>query len=181
MDDAGPLRAQARALSEARFISRHPGLYLVKRPVIDALVEPMPSGQPTFDTQRLSSSTVRMMQESLQLRAELLGDWAHRWMITTVEKRTDTFPDRISVGRTTHCDVVIKLPFVSKLHAHLFVGDDGAVEIVDRSSNGTRLGGRLIEKDVKVPVRPGARLGFGPLEVELHDAPSLHRLFRDNE
>jgi hypothetical protein len=181
VDDAGPLRAQARALSESRFVTRHRGLYLLKRPVIDTMIDPSPGTVPTFDTQRLSSSTVRMMQESLQLRAELLGDWAHRWMVIGVEKRTDTFPDRISIGRTTHCDVVLKLPFVSKLHAHLFVGPGGTVEIVDRSSNGTRLAGRFVEKDVRVPLRPGARLGFGPLEVELQDAPGLYHTLREHD
>jgi hypothetical protein len=179
VDDAGPLRAEARALSEARFVARHRGLWLLKRPVIDSMIDPSPGSVPTFDTQRLSSSTVRMMQESLQMRAELLGEWAHRWMIIGVQKRTDTFPDRISIGRTTHCDVVIKLPFVSKLHAHLFVADDGTAEIVDRSSNGTRLDGRVVAKDVRVAVRPGARLGFGPLEVELQDGAGLYRTFRD--
>ena len=181
MDDAEPLRVQARALSEPRFVARHRGLYLLKRPVIETMIDQSPGNIPTFDTQRLSSSTVRMMQESLQLRAELLGDWAHRWMVIGVEKRTDTFPDRISIGRTTHCDVVLKLPFVSKLHAHLFVGRGDTVEIVDRSSNGTRLEGKLIDKDVRVPVRPGSRLGFGPLEVELQDATGLYHTLREQQ
>lgn len=181
MDDAAPLRDEARALTESQFVARHPGLVLLKRPVVDSILDPSPGRAPTFDTQRLSSSTVRMMQESLQMRAELLGEWAHRWMWIAAEKRTDTFPDRISIGRTTHCDVVIKLPFVSKLHAHLFVAEDGSVEIVDRSSNGTRLDGFLIEKDVRVAVRPGARLGLGPLEVELHDAVGLYHALRGTD
>src|SRR4051812_43525910 len=53
------------------------------------------------------------------------------------------YPDRISVGRARNCDVSIRDPSVSKLHAHFKVRDGGGYELVDLDSqNGTCVNGR---------------------------------------
>ena len=40
--------------------------------------------------------------------------------VVAVKKNPDNpFPDRLTIGRATNCDVVIRLAFVSKVHAHL--------------------------------------------------------------
>ena len=176
------MRAAARALSMPQFVRRHDGLYFLKRPIVDTIRAPDKARTaPSFDTQRIGVETIQLMRASLEELAELLGAWAHKWMIAALEKRTDTFPDRISIGRASQSDVVLKLPFISKLHAHLFVGDDGLVEIVDRSSNGIRLDGEPIGRDQRTPISLGQTVSFGPLEVELHDGTSLYHALREGE
>src|SRR5262245_27832586 len=45
------------------------------------------------------------------------------WEILPVAKAAgNPYPDRISIGRARNCDVVMRDPTVSKLHAHFRVG-----------------------------------------------------------
>jgi hypothetical protein len=60
-------------------------------------------------------------------------------------------PDRISLGRARNCDIVLRDPSVSKLHAHFRVKDDGKFDLVDRlSENGTEINGaRLLPTSLR--------------------------------
>src|SRR5689334_23533278 len=51
--------------------------------------------------------------------------------------RSNPFPDRLTIGRATNCDVVIRFAFVSKVHAHLFVQGDKLTLRDNKASNGT--------------------------------------------
>lgn len=98
------------------------------------------------------------------------------WAVVRVQKRPgNPFPERISFGRARNCDVVLRLSFVSKLHAHILV-DKSTPRIVDqRSANGTRLNGVALEPGVPTDLRVGDRVGFGrTYEMTFLDAGSLH-------
>ncbi|MEO7092974.1 MAG: sigma 54-interacting transcriptional regulator, partial [Polyangiales bacterium] len=65
-------------------------------------------------------------------------------------------PERgsITIGRSEHCAVTIDDPKLSREHAILRIGD--VVEIFDLdSSNGTRVGDKLIAPNVGTPLSPG--------------------------
>lgn len=174
MDAGSAYIDAARTLGRDAFVAEHAGLYLLKRPLgeeADALDD---TGQ-HFDTARFSMDSMRMILSSEEKRAKLLGEWADRWMVAPVRKRVETFPDRISIGRTNYCDIVLKLGFISKLHAHIFLtGNASRVELVDRSSNGTSVAGKPLETGVRTKVDVGTRIAFGALDVQLLDAGGVH-------
>lgn len=85
------------------------------------------------------------------------------------------YSDRVSIGRARNCDVVLRHPSVSKLHAHVRTGDDGALAIVDVGShNGTRVDGQRLPRDVPCAVKSGAHVRFGEISGNLMDAASVH-------
>ena len=48
-----------------------------------------------------------------------LDPFATEWMIAPVKKREgNPYADRVSIGRATNCDVVLRVPFISKMQAH---------------------------------------------------------------
>jgi len=88
------------------------------------------------------------------------------------------YPDRVSVGRARNCDVVLRDPSVSKLHAHFRLGQP-KLELVDiDSQNGTRVNGRPLPAHQPIAVTPGDVLLFGSVSVKLVDADTLYDLLR---
>jgi len=76
------------------------------------------------------------------------------------------FPERISVGRATNCDLVIRDASVSKLHGHFRdVSMDVAFFTDAKSSNGTRLDGTLIQPGTATEIRTNTLLSFGRVQL----------------
>lgn len=92
------------------------------------------------------------------------------------------YPDRISLGRARNCDIVLRVPSISKLHAHFLLraGDrGGGFDLVDLGShNGSRVAGALLQPHAPAPVRVGDLLQFGDVFGELIDAPMLFDLLQ---
>ena len=95
------------------------------------------------------------------------------WIIVPVRKRDGgPFPERIGVGRARNCDVVLRFPSVSKLHAQFrVVTDIQSFQLVDlTSANGTQVNGKIIPPRTPSDVRAGDLLQFGSVQVALLDA-----------
>lgn len=76
------------------------------------------------------------------------------------------FPERISLGRATNCDVVIRDASISKLHGHFRdVTAESAFFTDAKSSNGTRLDGTLIQPGVATEIRRNTLLSFGRVQL----------------
>ncbi len=101
--------------------------------------------------------------------------YPNEWRTAEVVKREgNPFPERVSVGRANNCDVVLRFPFVSKLHAHFLAGDGAGLRLSDhRSANGTSVTGRLLAAGETVDVHSGDWIGIGPLRLQLLDASDL--------
>jgi hypothetical protein len=163
MNEVRPLQELASQLGADEFVARYPTLFLLKRPT------PEPRGlEPT----RFDYHTVSVRVD----KAAPPDPYAGQWRVVEIQKRPQNpFPERISVGRTNNCDVVLRLPFISKLHAHFLIGNDGALRLVDnKSANGTALNGRALQAGETPEVVPGDEIAFGPLRLELMDARRLH-------
>lgn len=95
--------------------------------------------------------------------------------LVRLEKKADNpFPDRLSIGRDSECDVVIRLGFISKVHAHLFVQTGGKLTLRDNNaSNGTFINRKKLEAGAACSVKLGDTLSFGGLDFELMDAARL--------
>ena len=88
-------------------------------------------------------------------------------LLRVVKAPGNPFPDRISVGRAANCDIVIKDPTVSKLHAHFRGVHATTAELVDaRSHNGTKVNGRPLAAGEGAKVVNGDLLIFGGVVVE---------------
>lgn len=87
------------------------------------------------------------------------------WRVIVVAKKLgNPFQDRVSVGRAPNCDIVLRVPYVSKLQAHFLSQDDGTVVLVDAgSSNGTYVDGEELPQGTRHALRSGAQLRFGAL------------------
>ena len=89
------------------------------------------------------------------------------------KKQGASFPDRITIGRTSNNDVVIADTSISRLHAYIR-RDGGAWFVTDAGSkNGSWLKGGALEprKEKGLPSR--AVLRFGDVDVTFFAAPDL--------
>jgi pSer/pThr/pTyr-binding forkhead associated (FHA) protein len=80
-------------------------------------------------------------------------------------------PRRFTVGREKGCDIAIADDSVSRLHAEVWMADDGAIMMADRgSSNGTTLlrGGRSFPLGQDV-LLPGDQVRFGGVLLSVAD------------
>ena len=99
-------------------------------------------------------------------------------VLPVIKAAGNPYPDRVSVGRARNCDLVMRDPSVSKLHAHFRVGGP-KLELVDiDSQNGTRINGRALAPHQPAPVSPGDTVLFGSVSCKLVDAASLYDLLR---
>ena len=81
--------------------------------------------------------------------------------IFSVRKCTSVFPGKITVGRTTNNDCIVREGRVSKLHAW-FVREGEITTLVDaESSNGTFVNGARLPKLGRVALKPRDQVAFG--------------------
>jgi hypothetical protein len=77
-------------------------------------------------------------------------------------KVQDLFPEMVTVGRASNNDVIIDDVSVSKFHAYFKLEEQ--ILLVDAdSSNGTRVGGKLVAPKVATPLEEGVRVSFASL------------------
>jgi hypothetical protein len=99
-------------------------------------------------------------------------------IVEIAKAKGNPYPDRISVGRARNCDVVLRDPSVSKLHAHFRIKGT-AYELVDlKSQNGTCVNGKPLGADEPEAVSSGDVLLFGSVSARLVNAALLYDLLR---
>ena len=99
--------------------------------------------------------------------------------LVAVKKNPDNpYPDRLTIGRATNCDVVIRLAFVSKVHAHLIVQPNQLTLRDNKSANYTFHNHRRMEPGSSRVVHLGDIISFGALDLELADAARLYEILR---
>jgi hypothetical protein len=153
----------ADRLTRREFTEKFPMLFLIKRPSGAAAS----MGPITFRTQALTLNADGLLADNGPF---IEGFWV--WPL--LKKRGNPFPDRISLGRANNCDVVFRLSYVSKLHAHVML-DDNHASIADQgSANGTEVNGQALAPHSVVKLEPGDTIKLGALELNLLDAGGLY-------
>jgi pSer/pThr/pTyr-binding forkhead associated (FHA) protein len=146
---------QIRASAREKFVENmpHPFLLITQRPE---------EVEMAFETLPAQKRTTRSHVEILEIK----------------KAPTNPYPDRISIGRARNCDVVLKDPSVSKLHAHFLIRRAGS-ELVDLGSqNGTCVNGAPLDRDRAHSLRFGDVLLFGNLAAKFVDAALLYDLVK---
>lgn len=147
----------ASKLSSDDFAARFPHLFLLYYETVD------PVGASSFATQVVSRDQARKKPTS-ELR-----------VLPLVKAPGNPYSDRISVGRARNCDVVLRNPSVSKLHAHMRREPNGSWVLIDvNSHNGTSIDGMRVQPSQPVPLRIGEQVTFGGMVVRIVDASQLY-------
>src|SRR5215472_11690058 len=83
--------------------------------------------------------------------------------------RTITLPrvGTLTIGRAPECEIMIDHISVSRRHAALHVGASLAIQDLG-SSNGTRLGGRVLARGAIEPLGPGSLVEIGLATIVIH-------------
>lgn len=162
--DSEALIELLRASSRDAFVARMPNLFLL---IMTHSTAPDDGG---FDTLSHEQEFTGKRRSSPSRQFEV---------VEVVKSRGNPYPDRISLGRARNCDVAIRDPSISKLHAHFRVREGGGFDLVDLDSqNGTSINDEILATNRPGRVRPGDTLVFGSVTVKLVDAGQLHDLMK---
>jgi len=171
------LKQRALALELDEFCRQHEGYYLL--------------GQlPAEDEDDWSFATdVQVFDDVPGRRSSKQATSGGERLLWKVEKTDrNAWKRRVSVGRATNNDIIIRHHSISKLHAHFLFGTlvklrhlspSADLLLADvGSANGTSIDGRRLEPDETDPVYTGNRLVFGDVSCELLDAKALYKKLR---
>jgi hypothetical protein len=164
MEDLLSYSGLARVTTEAEFVAQSNPLFLVKRPKFRPSAARAPMAI-SFETQHTKLE---------------VDPYAAEWRVAPVRKREgNPYPDRFSIGRATNCDVVIRLPSVSKVHAHILVEGPQSFSLRDnQASNSTFVNGRRLEAKGVAQLKIGDEIAFGSLELEFVDAKRFYQILK---
>jgi pSer/pThr/pTyr-binding forkhead associated (FHA) protein len=163
MDEVTEYRRKARGVTQAAFQQLYPHHFLYKYPK-EAIFEGPSEAEIDYATRAIDVNFDPMPNVT---------------QVVAVKKNPDNpYPDRLTIGRATNCDVVIRFAFVSKVHAHLFVQGDLLTLRDNKAANGTFHNHKKLDAGASRSVKLGDKLGFGALELELIDASRLYQLLR---
>ncbi|HEY2746090.1 MAG TPA: FHA domain-containing protein [Polyangia bacterium] len=161
--DTDALADLAHSTTREEFVSQQPHQFLVLEQAL------APDEQVQFATQ---------VVDPVSLRRSTMRRTTNLEVLSVTKAAGNPYPDRVSVGRARNCDIVMRDPSVSKLHAHFRISGP-KLELVDiDSQNGTRVNGKPLAPHQPAPVAPGDTLLFGSVACKLVDAASLYDLLR---
>ena len=142
------------------FSKQEPGPFLLKRPSIT-------NQRPAVPTE---------IQFMTVAGTAGIDPFATEWRVVRVEKREgNPYQDRISIGRASNCDLVLRVPFISKVQAHILCGSDGEYALRAMSkSNPTVINGRHLDANATCPLKFGDLIAFGPMQLEFLDPARLY-------
>jgi len=99
--------------------------------------------------------------------------------VAVLGKRRRGGSPRVTVGRGRTMDIILKDPSVSASHAWLDCDEEGIYFVHDdKSTNGTRVNGRMVAPGDFVDLAPGDMVRFGEVKVIYCLAKTLHDVLR---
>lgn len=97
-------------------------------------------------------------------------------VLPVAKAANNPYPDRVSVGRARNCDIVVREPSVSKLHAVVRIDGD-AFSLVDiGSQNGTYLNGQRLVANEAASIALNDEILFGNVNARFMDAATVHAI-----
>lgn len=97
--------------------------------------------------------------------------------VPLVKTSRNVFSSKITVGRATNNDVIIRAQMISKAHATFVLDDGNVVKLMDMgSANGTMVNGRKLQKREMVPVGSGDTVTFWRFVFEYQELDAFVQL-----
>jgi hypothetical protein len=114
------------------------------------------------------------IEETMPVGRVSLGDLVHMELYPLVKKPGASFPDRITIGRTSNNDIVVADASISRLHA--YVRRDGRAWVVadGGSKNGSWLKGMVLEARRERPLETRTVLRLGDVDLTFYLASDLY-------
>ena len=161
--DTDTLAELAQSSTRDEFAAKNPWSFLVLEQALE------PDDQVGFSTQ---------VVDPVSLRRSVVRRPQNIEVLPVVKAPGNPYPDRVSVGRARNCDIVMRDPSISKLHAHFRLSGP-KLELVDiDSQNGTRVNGRALAPHQPAQVSNGDTVLFGSVACKIVDASALYDLLR---
>ena len=168
MDQAAHYRNLA-ALGRDEFLASAAPAAFVRFRAIDA-------PQDSIDQTLSMDEDVPEVEETMPIGKVSLGDVVHMEIYPLVKKPGASFPDRITIGRTSNNDIVVADASISRLHA--YVRRDGKQWVVadGGSKNGSSLKGAPLEARREKPLESRAVLRLGDVDLTFYVANDLYAM-----
>lgn len=167
MDQAAHYRNLA-ALGRDEFLASAAPAAFVRFRALDAT-------EPTIDqTLSMDADVAEEVDETMPIGKVTLGDVVKMEIYPLVKKAGASFPDRITIGRTSNNDIVVADASISRLHA--YVRRDGRQWVVadGGSKNGSWLKGTTLEARRERPLETRAVLRLGDVDLTFYLATDLY-------
>jgi len=132
------------------------------------------------------NTSVRSFQDIITADPDAFDEEGDGGLAVRFVEKSDRNPyaDRISLGRAASCDMVVRHPSVSKLHAHFLRADPSGSSgwsVRDANSkNGVEVNKVRVRSTQGVPLRFGDTLKIGILEGRFVDGYGLYTIVRRN-
>jgi FHA domain-containing protein len=154
--EATELISLARSAGVDAFAERFQHPFIAHAPLPDSDFETPPA----WHTQSGSSEA--------QVRAVAMATATAVQYLPLVHRPKSTYSGFLSVGRADNCDLVLKEPTISKMHALFWIPNMvGTWMLADgKSRNGTFLNGARLQPLAKRPLRSGDLIRFGDLAAQ---------------
>ena len=169
MDQAAHYRNLA-ALGRDEFLaSAAPAAFVRFRP-LDA------TPQDTIEQTLSMDESLAEVDDTMPIGKVTLSDVVHMEIYPLVKKAGASFPDRITIGRTSNNDIVVADASISRLHA--YVRRDGRQWVVadGGSKNGSWLKGTPLEARRERPLETRAVLRLGDVDLTFYVAADLYAM-----
>ncbi|HZS37552.1 MAG TPA: FHA domain-containing protein [Polyangia bacterium] len=159
--DIDALIREARDLGREAFVRRYPHLFLL-----------------SYEGENSREVGPAQFFTDVAQRGAPAGGWSGvLHVLPVVKSAKNPYSDRISIGRARNCDVVLRDPSVSKLHAHVRRDEAGGWSLHDAGShNGTSIGGRPLARDASAPLQVGDSITLGALVLQVADAEGVYNV-----
>ena len=159
--DVSELTSQANELLKEEFVNRHTCLFLL------------------FHEERGGISPAQFSTQVVPRKEAQKRPGGALRVLPVTKAPANPYSDRISIGRARNCDVVLRDPSVSKLHAHFRVLPDGKLELVDLDSqNGTCVNHAPLAGNRPEPIKAGDLVLFGAVSARLVTSSQVYDLLR---
>jgi hypothetical protein len=167
VDQAAHYRNLA-ALGRDEFLSSAAPAAFVRFRAIDA------SESSIDQTLSMDESVEEEVDETMPIGKVTLGSVVHMEIYPLAKKPGASFPDRITIGRTSNNDIVVADASISRLHA--YVRRDGRLWVVadGGSKNGSWLKGSPLEARRERPLETRAVLRLGDVDLTFYLASDLY-------
>ena len=97
--------------------------------------------------------------------------------IPLVKTSRNVFSSKITIGRATNNDVIVRAQMVSKAHATFVLDDGDQIKLMDMgSANGTMVNGKKLKKREMIPVASGDTITFWRFVFEYQELDAFVRL-----